>query len=428
MAEVPNVTHERRWPWWLAGIAGCGFGAVAAFAVAPVSVSEPVEVRVVVEPLALPVVTLPAAPSQPFVREERIQRGDTIAALLSRLRVDDPEAILAARSAREAKAVRNLVPGRIVRATTAPDGRLVSMRYLNGSELFMLDRTERGIELKEIPAQLETRVELRSAEIRSSLFAATDSVNLPDAVAIQLADIFSGDVDFHKDLRKGDRFSVIYETLAHNGEAVRTGRILAAEFVNQGKTFQAVLFEHTDGQWGYYGFDGKSLRKAFLRSPLEFSRVTSGFSMRFHPVLQQWRAHKGIDYGAPVGTRVRATGDGVVEIAGRQGGYGNLVVLRHQSKFTTWYGHLSGFGKGITKGRRVSQGETIGYVGMTGLATGPHLHYEFRINDVHQNPLRMALPEAPPIAPHLKREFDQRVQPLAARMASIRGLTVAALD
>jgi len=253
-------------------------------------------------------------------------------------------------------------------------------------------------------------------------------VNLPDAVAIQLADIFSGDVDFHKDLRKGDRFSVIYESLVHAGETVRPGRILAAEFVNQGKTFQAVLFQHTDGQWGYYGFDGKSLRKAFLRSPLEFSRVTSGFSMRFHPVLQQWRAHKGIDYAAPVGTRVRATGDGVVEIAGRQGGYGNLVVLRHQGKFTTWYGHLSGFGKGITKGRRVSQGETIGYVGMTGLATGPHLHYEFRINDVHQNPLRMALPEAPPISPQLKREFDQQSQPLAERMASIRGLTIAALD
>ena len=425
---MAEVQHERRWPWWLAGIAGCGFGAVAAFAVAPASVSEPVEVRVVVEPLALPVVELPLPSLLPYVREERIQRGDTIAALLSRLQVNDPEAVLAVRSAREAKAVRNLVPGRIVRATTAPDGRLMALRYLNGTELFMLDRTERGLELKEVPAQLEIRVELRSAEIRSSLFAATDSVNLPDAVAIQLADIFSGDIDFHKDLRKGDRFSVIYETLVHAGEAVRSGRVLAAEFVNQGKTYQAVQFQHADGQWGYYGFDGRSLRKAFLRSPLEFSRITSGFSMRFHPVLQQWRAHKGIDYGAPTGTRIRATGDGVVEIAGRQGGYGNLVVLRHQGKFTTWYGHLSGFGKGIAKGRRVSQGETIGFVGMTGMATGPHLHYEFRINDVHQNPLRMALPEAPPIAPHQKREFDQRVQPLAERMVSIRGLTIAALD
>ena len=425
---MAEVQHERRWPWWLAGIAGCGLGAMAAFAVAPASVSEPVEVRVVVEPLVLPVVELPLPSLLPYVREERIQRGDTIAALLSRLQVNDPEAVLAVRSAREAKAVRNLVPGRIVRATTAPDGRLMALRYLNGTELFMLDRTERGLELKEVPAQLEIRVELRSAEIRSSLFAATDSVNLPDAVAIQLADIFSGDIDFHKDLRKGDRFSVIYETLVHAGEAVRSGRVLAAEFVNQGKTYQAVQFQHADGQWGYYGFDGRSLRKAFLRSPLEFSRITSGFSMRFHPVLQQWRAHKGIDYGAPTGTRIRATGDGVVEIAGRQGGYGNLVVLRHQGKFTTWYGHLSGFGKGIAKGRRVSQGETIGFVGMTGMATGPHLHYEFRINDVHQNPLRMALPEAPPIAPHQKREFDQRVQPLAERMVSIRGLTIAALD
>jgi murein DD-endopeptidase MepM/ murein hydrolase activator NlpD len=417
-----------RWKWWLAVAAGCGLGAVAAFAVAPPSEAERVDLRTVVADIFLPSVNAPAAETSPYVREERIQRGDTIAVVLSRLQVNDPEAVQMLRSAHEAKALRNLTPGRIVRAVTTPDGRINSLRYLNGSELFTLDRTDRGLALKEVPAQLETRVELRAAEIRSSLFAATDSVNLPDAIAIQLADIFSGDVDFHKDLRKGDRFSVIYETLYHEGEAVRSGRVLAAEFVNQGKTFQAVLFQHTDGQWGYYGFDGKSLRKAFLRSPLEFSRVTSGFSMRFHPVLQQWRAHKGIDYGAPTGTKVRATGDGIVDFAGKQGGYGNVLVLRHQSKFTTWYGHLSGFAKGIAKGRRVSQGETIGYVGMTGLATGPHLHYEFRINDVHQNPLRIALPEAPPIGPQQKQAFDQRVQPFAERLGWIRGQTIATLE
>jgi murein DD-endopeptidase MepM/ murein hydrolase activator NlpD len=420
--------NDGRWKWWLAVAVGCGFGAVAAFAVAPPSDSERVDLRTVVSDIFLPSVSAPAAETSPYVREERIQRGDTIAVVLSRLQVNDPEAVQMLRSAHEAKALRNLVPGRVVRAVTTPEGRINSLRYLNGAELFTLDRTDRGLTLKEVPAELETRVELRAAEIKSSLFAATDSVNLPDAVAIQLADIFSGDVDFHKDLRKGDRFSVIYETLYHEGEAVRSGRVLAAEFVNQGKTFQAVLFQHTDGQWGYYGFDGKSLRKAFLRSPLEFSRVTSGFSMRFHPVLQQWRAHKGIDYGAPTGTKVRATGDGIVDFAGKQGGYGNVIVLRHQSKFTTWYGHLSGFAKGIAKGRRVSQGETIGYVGMTGLATGPHLHYEFRINDVHQNPLRIALPEAPPIGPQQRHAFDQRVQPFAERLGWIRGQTIATLE
>ena len=407
------------------GLSCCG--AVAAFAVAPATVQE-FEIRSVVDDLALPTLDAPAAGTGLFVREERIQRGDTIAALLSRLQVNDPDVIQLARSANEAKAVRNLVPGRVVRAALLPDGRLSSLRYLNGAELFMLDRSAQGVELKEVAAQLERRVELRSAEIRSSLFAATDSVNLPDATAIQLAEIFSSDIDFHKDLRKGDRFSVIFETFNHEGEMVRAGRILAAEFVNQGKRYQAVFFQQADGQWGYYTFDGKSLRKAFLRAPLEFSRITSGFSMRFHPVLQQWRAHKGIDYGAPTGTKVRATGDGVIDFVGQQGGYGNVVVIRHQSKYTTLYGHLSAFAKGLGRGARVSQGDTIGYVGMTGMATGPHLHYEFRINNVHQDPLRIALPEAPPIGPQQKHAFDQQVHRLAEQLATIRGLTVAAVD
>jgi murein DD-endopeptidase MepM/ murein hydrolase activator NlpD len=210
---------------------------------------------------------------------------------------------------------------------------------------------------------------------------------------------------------------------------VKSGRVLAAEFINQGKTYQAVYFQNADGQGGYYTFDGKNIRKAFLRSPIEFSRISSGFSnARFHPVLKQWRAHKGIDYAAGTGTRVRATSDGVVETAGVQGGYGNLVVLRHQSKYTTWYGHLSGFAKGIRRGGRVSQGDVIGYVGATGLATGPHLHYEFRINDVHQNPLQVVMPSAPPITTVQKPEFEAATQPLAQRLTLLRGINTARFD
>ena len=256
---------------------------------------------------------------------------------------------------------------------------------------------------------------MRSGEIRSSLFAATDAANLPDAVAIQIADIFSTDIDFHRDLRRGDRFTVVYETFYDQGERLRTGRVLAAEFVNNGKVYQAVWFQHGENEGGYYTLDGKNIRKAFLRSPLEFSRITSGFTnARFHPVLQEWRAHRGIDYGAPTGTRVKATGDGIVEFAGRQGGYGNLVVLRHQSQYTTWYGHLSGLAKGMRKGARVAQGEVIGYVGSTGLATGPHLHYEFRINNVHQNPLRVVMPSAPPITAEQRPAFDAAAAPFGA--------------
>jgi murein DD-endopeptidase MepM/ murein hydrolase activator NlpD len=214
------------------------------------------------------------------------------------------------------------------------------------------------------------------------------------------------------------------------GEPVRTGRVLAAEFINVGRLYRAVYFQYDEKRGGYYTPDGRNIRKAFLRSPLEYSRIASGFSSsRFHPILGQWRAHRGIDYAAPHGTRVRATGDGIVEFAGRDHrGYGNLVVLRHQSKYTTWYGHLSGFAKGLRKGVRVAQGETVGTVGATGLATGPHLHYEFHINGVHQNPLRVVMPAAPPISAELKPAFEADVAPVVQHLKLLRSTHLARLD
>ncbi len=405
------------------------FGVVAAFGIAPDTLVETLPVNTVVEELTLPPLT-PAADGNPaFTREERIQRGDTVASLLARLQVDDSAAAKFLRENRQAKALYQLAPGRTVRVTTRADGKLVSLRYLTGLNLLAVDRNDNAFTVAEEPAQLEARVLMKSAEIRSSLFGATDAAGLPDAVATQIADMFSTDIDFHRDLRKGDRFSVVYEVLYHRGEAVKTGRVLAAEFINQGKTYRAVYFNYAENQGAYYTPDGRNLRKQFLRSPLEFSRVTSGFTLaRLHPVLQTWRAHKGIDYGAPSGTRVKAAGDGLVEFAGRQGAYGNLVVLRHQSKYTTWYGHLSGFAKGMRKGKRVAQGEVIAFVGATGLATGPHLHYEFRINDVHQNPLRVAMPEAPPITLEQKPKFEQSTRLYAQRLDLLRGTNLASLD
>jgi murein DD-endopeptidase MepM/ murein hydrolase activator NlpD len=221
---------------------------------------------------------------------------------------------------------------------------------------------------------------------------------------------------------------VVYEMFNHLGRPVKSGRVLAAEFVNQKKSYRAVWFQDADGQGGYYTPEGKNLRKAFLRSPLEFSRVTSGFAMRFHPILQRWRAHKGIDYGAPAGTRVKATGDGVVEFVGRQGGYGNVIVLRHGGGVMTTYGHLRAFATGIRKGARVGQGDVIGFVGQTGLATGPHLHYEFQVNNQHRNPLTIAFPAAQPVAPERMAAFRAAAQPLAARLDLLATTNLALLE
>jgi murein DD-endopeptidase MepM/ murein hydrolase activator NlpD len=404
-------------------------GVVAAFGIAPGTITEPVSRTQVVEDIALPALAPSVETDAGYWREERIQRGDTLGALLARLGAADPEALQFLRGTRAARGMHQLIPGRTIRARVTADGKLLALRYQNAGNVLTLERQGDAFVAGENPVVIERRILMKSGEVRSSLFAATDAANLSDAVAIQIADIFSTDIDFHRDLRRGDRFTVAYEVLYDHGEPVRSGRVLAAEFVNQGKTYRAVYFDYAQGQGGYYTPEGKNIRKAFLRSPLEFSRVTSGFTnARFHPILQQWRAHKGIDYAAPTGTRVKATGDGVVEIAGRQGAYGNLVVLRHQSKYTTWYGHLSGFAKGIRKGARVAQGDVIGYVGATGLATGPHLHYEFRINDTHQDPLRVVLPSAPPITAEQKPAFIEATTPLARRLELLRGTNLARLD
>jgi murein DD-endopeptidase MepM/ murein hydrolase activator NlpD len=237
---------------------------------------------------------------------------------------------------------------------------------------------------------------LASGSIRTSLFAATDDAGIPDAVAVQIAEIFSGDIDFHRALRKGDRFSVVYETLEADGEAMRTGRVLSTEFVNNGRTLQAMWFRDPASstaagaiaKGGYYTLDGQSLRRAYLASPMEFSRVSSGFKMRFHPILQTWRAHLGVDYAAPTGTAVRSVGDGIVEFAGMQNGFGNVVFIKHRNNHTTVYAHLSRIG--VQKGQSVSQGQNLGAVGATGWATGPHLHFEFRVNGMHQDPMTIA--------------------------------------
>ncbi len=417
-----------RWPIALASLPL--FGMVAAFGIAPDTSLKDVPVQQVVLNLDLPETSSSTITDTTFWRQERIQRGDTVAALLSRFEVNNLDAANFLHEARNIKAMHQLVPGRIVHAQTTERGELRMLRYFpGGSEQFLMEKTDGAFKLIEQPIELEKHVQMKSGVINSSLFAATDSAGVPDNITTQIVDIFSSDIDFHRDLRKGDRFTVVYESLHNDGELARAGRILAVEFVNQGTPYKAVYFQADDGNSGYYAPDGKNLRKAFLRSPLEFSRVSSGFSSaRFHPVLQTWRAHKGVDYAAPTGTKVKATANGTVAFSGWQSGYGNVVILQHQGQYTTAYGHLSAFSKGLRKGQRVSQNDVIGYVGATGMATGPHLHYEFRVSGVQRDPLRVAMPAAIPIPTQNMTIFHENTRPLTARLDMLRNTNLGSLD
>ncbi len=418
-----------RWPLILAALPL--FGVVAAFGIAPETVPADLEVRRISESLTLPAPQTAEPPAVArYWREERIKRGDTVGTILARLGVDDAEATSYLLQARGVRSLYQLVPGRAVRAVTTSEGRLERLSYLNtnGKRLLVVRAGNGFVASEEVP-EVESRIMHSSGDIQTSLLAATDAAGLHENVAIQIADIFSSDIDFHRDLRQGDRFSVIYESNYVEDEFVGAGRVIAAEFINQNVRYQAVYFRDDHGHGGYYTPDGRNVRKAFLRSPLEFSRITSGFSnSRFHPVLKTWRAHRGIDYGAPTGTRVRATANGYVKYAGWKGGYGRVIMLRHANGYSTLYGHLSRFADGVRPGKRVAQGETIGYVGSTGMATGPHLHYEFALNGVQRNPMKLALPPGPPITAELRPAFERSAEPLLARLELLRETNLAKLD
>jgi murein DD-endopeptidase MepM/ murein hydrolase activator NlpD len=425
--------------WKLAAITGLStLGmVVTAIAVTPPPTLPPEAFSEVVEQLHLTASAPLDQGDDIYLREARIHRGDTLGRLLARLGIADEAAQRFLLVAPETQALhRQLVPGRVVSARTSADGALISLHFpMNGGDTVTLVERKQNVQgqaaqftAREQTLQYETRQVLKSGEIRYSLFGATDSVGIPDAIAVQMAEIFSGEIDFHRDLRQGDRFTLIYEMQDYGGRAARTGRILSAEFTNNGKTHQAFLYTQDDGRQSYYNAEGKSLKKAFLRSPLAFSRVTSGFSLRLHPILKTWRAHKGVDYGAPTGTQVRATSDGVVQFIGKQGGYGNIVILAHAGNYQTAYAHLSRFAPGLKKGDRVSQSDTIAYVGQTGWATGPHLHYEFRIKGTQVNPLALNLPTAPPLDKRQQTLFANKAQEQLALLQLLKDSPVARFE
>ncbi len=427
-AQQTLARHPRR----ITGAIGAlllGTG-VTAFGIAPLAPdASDLPVRQVVESLTPPTFEVPgalAASSSDFVlfRSDVTRRDDTAQSLLQRLGVVDTEAQGFLRTDTSARQLLQGRGGRLVSVETNDRQELqrLTSRWITGDDRkfsrLVVENSPQGFTSRLETGELTASARLASGVIRSSLFAATDAANIPDPVAVQLAEMFSSDIDFRRDLRQGDRFSVVYESLEADGESMRTGRVLSAEFVNNGRKYEGVWFEEPGQRGAYYGFNGESSRKFYLSSPLEFSRVSSGYGMRFHPISGTRKAHLGVDYAAPTGTPVRTIGDGVVEFAGVQRGYGNVIYIRHRSNQTTVYAHLSRIG--VRQGQKVGQGDLIGAVGSTGASTGPHLHFEFRDNGVHQDPLVIARQsESIPINPASRSSFDsvaqlQRVQLNAA--------------
>jgi murein DD-endopeptidase MepM/ murein hydrolase activator NlpD len=355
-----------------------------------------------------------------------------VESLLARLGVDDPAA---ASFLRREPTFRTQLLGRAGRNVTVEATHQHALRKLtarwapqdDGSfRRLVVERGGEGrFESRVETAPLAAATRLASATIRSSLFAAADEARIPDPVVVQIADIFSGDIDFERQLRAGDRFNVVYEALEADGETMRTGRVLSGEFVNKGKTYEAMWFQEPGRKGGYYDVEGKSLESSYLSSPMEFSRVTSSFNMRFHPILHQWKAHLGTDYGGAIGTPVRTVGDGVVEFAGVQNGFGNVVIVRHNNSDETLYAHLSRID--VRPGQTVTQGQRVGALGQTGWATGPHLHFEFRVNGVHKNPQLIARRnETVTLSAESRPQFERLARAMRVQLAAAATATAVA--
>lgn len=342
-----------------------------------------------------------------------VGRNDTMDAIFRRMALD--KADLAA--IRNLPGIRQsldfLKPGDAIKVTHAAGEIKELSRKVSETETLKVVRGDDGFAARMISNPVEVRTRTATATIDSSVFQAAEAASMSDLVALKIANVFAWDIDFVNDIREGDHFTAVYEQIYQNGKYLRDGEVLAAEFVNNGKIYRAVRFEGDTGHASYYTPDGKPMRKAFLRAPVDFTRVSSVFNPhRAHPILNIIRGHMGTDYAAPTGTPIHAAGDGRVAFEGTRGGYGNALLLAHSNNVTTLYGHMSRFAKNIRLGSHVSQGEVIGYVGMTGLATGPHLHYEYLMNGVHKDPQTVQLPGAEPLTAGALAKFRAASMPL----------------
>lgn len=421
------------------GVVLLGTG-VTAFGIAPVdSELDNLPVRQLVEavPHHAPATSSALDAPVPFIlfRSDVTRREDTVQTLLARLGVNDAEAQQFMRRNPTAAELFRGRPGKLVMAETDDNQQLIRLtaRWLttdtaNNFNRLVVQRNGDAFDARIEAGEFTRSIRLSSGAIRTSLFAATDAARLPDSIASQLADLFSGSIDFRRDLRSGDSFSVVYEALEADGELLRYGRLLSAEFVNRGKSHQVLWFEAPGHPGAYYTFDGESTRRAFLSSPLAFSRISSGFGMRFHPVHGSLRPHLGVDFPAPTGTPVRTVGDGTVQFAGWQRGFGNVVFIQHRNNITTVYAHLHRID--VRKGQRVTQGDNIGQVGCTGTCTGPHLHFEYRRNGLHRDPLLLAREGggSEPISARLRPAFEQAAQETRLKLAAAATIVQASAD
>ena len=352
-------------------------------------------------------------------REFKVRSGDNMAKLFQRADISPNQLAKVMASGKPAKQLKKIFPDDVIRVLTDEEGQLVALHYeIDHKSYLMVERKNDELKSDVYNYKIETRTTHASGEIDSSLFLAAQGAGISQNTIMELAGIFGWDIDFVLDIRKGDRFTMIYEELFRNGEKIGDGNILTAEFINNKKSYRAVRYTNPQTQQDeYYTEDGDSMRKAFLRSPVKFSRISSKFTTsRYHPVLHKFRSHKGVDYAAKRGTPIRASGDGKVIFKGKKGGYGRVVIIQHGSKYTTLYAHLNSYNKHIRTGKKVKQGQTIAYVGSSGLATGPHLHYEFRLNGVHRNPLTVRLPTAKPIPKKYIDSFKSNTAPLLAKL------------
>ncbi len=358
-----------------------------------------------------------------------IKPGDNLDRLFRRhgLSVADLAQMLRLKEARNALKV--IKPGDEIEVTRSGDRVLSLSRKLNEELTLRIVGGADGYSAEFLANPVERRPAQAHATIRTSLFEAGADAGLSDALIMNLAGVFAWDIDFALEIRQGDSFSVVYEEIWQDERRLRDGEVLAAQFINQGRVYRAIRYQDPEGRVGYFTPEGLSVKKAFLRAPVDFSRVSSNFNPnRLHPILKTRRPHKGVDYAAPKGTAVKAAGDGRVIFRGRNGGYGNCVIIQHGGNVTTLYGHLSGFAKSAPKGSRVSQGQVIGFVGSTGLATAPHLHYEYRLNGVHRNPRTVPLPEAAPVADKYRNQFLEASRPLITRLDAINPPRLARAD
>lgn len=378
--------------------------------VLPIDIPAPVKVN---EQVAAPVAEEP----QNQWLEIKVKSGDSLAAIFKRNKLEATELHDIMQASQETKQLRYLSPGQTFRIQVDEDNNVLNLQYdINQLETLSVHRDGDDFIASYHHKNVEKRINHASAIINSSLFEAGRDAGLSSQMVMELAHIFGWDIDFALDIRGGDSFSVIYEEDYLNGTKLGDGPILAAEFVNQGHAYKAIRYTDASGRSDYYDPNGNSMRKAFLRTPVDFRRISSRFGMRFHPILNRMRMHTGVDYAAPVGTPIKTTGDGKIVFIGRKGGYGKAILIQHGGQYSTLYGHMSRFHRGMHVGKRVKQGQIIGYVGSTGRATGPHLHYEFRVNGVFRNPLTVKLPNAQPINAAYKQDFENHAQVLLSQL------------